>query len=301
MSSSRRGVIYKVSLAVTPDAEDAAGALFEDVFQQPPAIETNVVTASTCVSVYLSNNTKSPHWLNQLRKGISRLETFGFEVGALSVRRLRREDWAESWKRHFKPIDLGSKLLLIPSWSCRKARKGQALVVLDPGLSFGTGQHPTTRFCLEQIVAFRQPNQSQTFLDLGTGSGILAIAAAKLGYSSIEAIDIDAEAIRIAKENARRNLLSIPFAQKDLTHLPLCSAHRFSLICANLIYDLLIAERHRILNRLAPGGRLVLAGILRAQFDEVAAAFEREGFKLLRAKTVNEWRSGAFHRGARAT
>src|SRR5689334_506937 len=134
MSSSRRGVIYKVSLAVTPDAEDAAGALFEDVFQQPPAIETNVLTASTCVSVYLSNNTKSPHWLNQLRKGISRLETFGFEVGALSVRRLRREDWSESWKRHFKPIDLGSKLLLIPSWSCRKARKGQALVVLDPGL-----------------------------------------------------------------------------------------------------------------------------------------------------------------------
>src|ERR1051326_5781735 len=143
----------------------------------------------------------------RLRQELRRLAECGLAIspGRISVEKLRRGDWGESWERHFRPIEIGSALLLKPSWSRTKPKKTQAEVVLDPGLSFGTGQHPTTRFCLEQIVAFHSPNKPQSFLDLGTGSGILAIAAAKLGYRPVLALDVDPQAIRTARANARRN------------------------------------------------------------------------------------------------
>src|SRR5262249_31938257 len=157
------------------------------------------------------------------------------------LEKVRQEDWAESWKRHFKPIEIGSTLLIRPGWSKRLARKGQATMILDPGLSFGTGQHPTTAFCLEQLVARRVRGQSQSLLDLGTGSGILAIAAAKLGYRPITAIDCDAEAARIARANARRNRVShrVHFLQKDVAKLPGRPAEKYSMVCANLIAPIL--------------------------------------------------------------
>lgn len=297
MAGPRRGVIHRISLLIGSEAEDAAAALLQDVFQESPTIETDVEKGTTCVSVYLAHDLdQSRNWNNRVRAGIMRLESCGLGTATMSVDRLRQEDWAESWKRHFSPIEVGRKLLIVPSWSRRKPRQGQALVVLDPGLTFGTGQHPTTRFCLEQMASFRRDDRPQSFLDIGTGSGILAIAAAKLGYSPVDALDIDPDAVRIARANARRNRVErkIVFVEKDLTRMPLRSTSKFDLVCANLIYDVLIAQRRRILNRLAPGGRLVLAGILRTQFAEVAAAFGKEGLGLLRAQAAKEWRSGIF-------
>src|SRR5204863_8598964 len=116
----------------------------------------------------------------QLKLRIDAIRDVGLSVPrtGLRLQRLKRRDWAESWKAHFKPIEIGERLLIRPSWSKRAARRGQTVVVLDPGLGFGTGQHATKRFCLEQIVANRADGH-RSFLDLGTGSGILALAAAK--------------------------------------------------------------------------------------------------------------------------
>ena len=281
MPDSAQGRIYKISLRIVPHQEDAATELLQEIFGEPTVVETDVERGTTDVGVYLTRR-PPPALMEQLR----------VPHAALHVTRLQREDWAESWKRHFKPIAIGRKLLVLPSWSRRKPRKGQAVVVLDPGLSFGTGQHPTTRFCLEQIAA--RPNGS--LLDLGTGSGILAIAAAKLGCAPIKAIDFDPFAVLIAGENARRNRVQhkIEFVRQDLTRLSVTSAEKFDLVCANLIYDVLIAERRKIVNRLKCGGTLVLAGVLATQFGQVEAAFAQAGLRLVRAKTVNEWRSGAF-------
>jgi ribosomal protein L11 methyltransferase len=296
MARSPRGFIQKFSLEIVPEAEEAAAELLQDLFQETAVTEIDVEAGTTRVSVYLPPKSRNLSEWHKLRAGLERIERCGFGAPRMHLEKLRREDWAESWKRHFKPIEIGRKLLVVPSWSRRKPRRGQALVVLDPGLSFGTGQHPTTHFCLAQIASFRREREPQSFLDIGTGSGILAIAAAKLGYSPIEALDIDPDAVRIAKANARRNRVEhkIAFVQKDLTRMPLRSATKFDLICANLIFNVLIAELQRILNRLVPGGRLVLAGILRSQFPEVVQAFGQEGLELLRSKTVKEWRSGAF-------
>src|SRR5262249_42097181 len=157
--------------------------------------------------------------------------------------------------------EIGSSLLIRPSWSRHRVRPGQGTVVLDPGLSFGTGQHPTTAFCLEQLVACRRRAESQSFLDIGTGSGILAIAAARLGYSPIQAIDCDAEAVRIACANARKNRVEkrIHFSQRDVAKLPVRPARKFSLVCANLISTILLAHQKQILAQVEEKGVLVVA------------------------------------------
>ena len=176
--------------------------------------------------------------------------------------------------------------------------RDQQVVVLDPGLSFGTGQHPTTRFCLKQIAAFRRRDRAQAFLDLGTGSGILAISAVKLGYGPVEAIDLDPAAVRVARANATRNRVSkgLELHGQDLLQWPVRAPRKYDLICANLMYDLLRAGQARIINRLKPGGLLILAGILRTQFPALRQAYEDCGLKLTDRQAEGEWESGAFVR-----
>jgi len=216
----------------------------------------------------------------------------------LTWKKLRHEDWAESWKRHFKPLEIGARLLVKPSWSQRAPRPGQALVVLDPGLSFGTGQHPTTSFCLRQVATFRKPETAQSCLDIGTGSGILAIAAAKLGYTPVRAFDFDPEAIRVARQNARSNEVAnlIRLTQDDVTLPPRQRAAAFDLVCANLLADLLCRALPQITARVAPGGRLVIAGILQREFASVRRSYEAAGWRLVATRVKNEWQSGAFER-----
>lgn len=289
--------LLRVSVATTPEAEEAVADLLGELLGQSATIYHDVESLETTVSVYLP---KASAWSaarrSQMRERLKRIADCGLNLGPgrISARTIRREDWAESWKRHFKPFMVGSSLLVKPSWSRRRPRHGQQVVVLDPGLSFGTGQHPTTRFCLEQLAAGRKPGVPQSFLDIGTGSGILAIAAARLGYRPVEAFDFDPDAVRIAQGNARQNGVSrkIQISRKDLTRMP--PAGRFDIVCANLIHDLLLAGQSRILRQVKAGGTLVLAGLLRHQFPEVRRAYEAAGMKLKARRADKEWESGAF-------
>jgi ribosomal protein L11 methyltransferase len=214
--------------------------------------------------------------------------------GEIRIAKVKREDWAESWKKYFKTIRIGRKLLIKPSWSKTKPLKNQAVVVLDPGLSFGTGQHPTTSYCLTKLVELYKPGAS--LIDIGCGSGILAISAAKLGYAPVEAFDFDPVAVRIAQANLRRNRVDhkVACARKDLTKIPREVRQKFDVICANLISDLLISEANRLIARLKPSAHLIVAGILSTQFHEVQTAFESKGLHLLDSKVEREWQSGLF-------
>ncbi|HLP76642.1 MAG TPA: 50S ribosomal protein L11 methyltransferase [Candidatus Paceibacterota bacterium] len=295
--------LWKISIATIPEAEDAVSELLQSVAGEPVSSYTDVETLETTVAAYLSSEPHSSAFRRNLAQGLDAIKRCGLATGSgkVSVQRIRREDWAESWKRHFKAIEIGSALLIKPSWIKRKLRQGQAVVVLDPGLSFGTGQHPTTSFCLRQLVEHRgvKGGIRPSLLDVGTGSGILAIAAVKLGYAPIEAFDFDPESVRVAKENAGKNRVAnkLKITRADLTKLPKRSAKRYDVVCANLISTLLVAERDRILNRLKPDGVLIIAGILEKEFGEVQKAFERAGLKMIAARTEKEWRSGAFTRG----
>ena len=297
----KSGSLWKVSVGATGESEEALGELLVRHCSQPASTQTDFRTGRSSVCVYLARK-PSPPLRAKLRTGIEELRRFGLEVGKgkIRVQEIRRENWAESWKRHFKPLDIAGKLLVKPSWSRRKPKRGQAVVILDPGLSFGTGQHPTTSFCLHELVRHRQSErQRQAFLDIGTGSGILAIAAAKLGYAPVLAFDFDPESIRVAQANANGNrvLKKIKILRQDLTRLPVPPARRYDLICANLISTLLLAERERILARLQPGGTLVLAGILRSEFERVREFCSAAGLQLTRCRREKEWCSGSFLRG----
>ncbi|HVU26775.1 MAG TPA: 50S ribosomal protein L11 methyltransferase [Verrucomicrobiae bacterium] len=300
-----RKQLWRISVATSLEAEDAVMELLNSFSPNPASAYFNLETETSLVSVF-SEKPFSKQIHAQVAIGLKRIENCGLKIsaGKIKIEKVKREDWAESWKKHFKPIEIGDALLVKPSWSKKRPHKNQAAVVLDPGLSFGTGQHPTTSFCLSEIVQFKtktaredaRSTKTKSFLDIGTGSGILAIAAAKLDYRPIRVIDFDPEAIRVAKANAKTNgvLNRIHISRGDVTKFPLKSKHQFDLVCANLISNLLIAERKKIVAQMKPEGVLVLAGILKSEFCKVQEAFEDFGLQLFRCKIEKEWQSGAF-------
>ncbi|MBC8326952.1 MAG: 50S ribosomal protein L11 methyltransferase [Verrucomicrobia subdivision 3 bacterium] len=288
----------QVALATTPEAEAAVGEMMHAVFGFAPSVFTHPEMRVPVVSVYLDEKKSITAVQRQtIAEGMARIEECGLATGdwKLEVKPLRREDWVDSWKRHFQPIRIGEKLLVRPSWRKDKAVKGQAVVVLDPGLSFGTGQHATTKYCLRQLVAQRRSG-AQSLLDVGTGSGILAIAGVKLGYRPVRAIDFDSEAVRVARANAKRNRVTRHLEPKvgDVTKLSSRARVKYDVVCANLYYDLLAANAPRLIARVKPDGVLVLAGVLETQFAEVQAAVEGQGMVLKKTTRQGEWRSGVF-------
>ena len=291
--------LWRISVTTSPEVEDAVGELLASIFGLAAAAYFDLESQTSHVSVFLEAGKFSTEAARrEIASGLARIKSFGLDTGAakIEIARVKREDWAESWKRHFHPLEIGKTLLVKPSWSKKRPAKNQAVVILDPGLSFGSGQHPTTSFCLREIARCLKSGTAQSFLDIGTGSGILAIAAAKLGYRPVHALDFDPESVRVAKENARKNRVAdrLKLTRGDVTKLPRKPARQFDLVCANLIANLLIAERRRMVNRLKPGGTLVLAGILAAEFGEVERAFAELKLKLRASRVENEWRSGSF-------
>lgn len=295
-NAKARGPLWKISVRSTPEAEEALVEALTEIFGQAPSVYTDTEKQTSAVSIFVRKFTEQ-HRV-KVCEALARIRAAGLNLGSgrISVRRIARVNWAESWKRHFHPLEISSKILVLPSWSKRKPRRGQNVVILDPGLSFGTGHHATTAFCLEQLSVLRDADKSQSLLDIGTGSGILSIGGCKLGYTPVVAFDFDPDAVRVARENAALNGVRFFISQQDLTKLPRRSHERFTVVCANLIYDLLIQERQRIVNRLAHGGTLVLAGILKAQFPAVRRAYEEIGMGLVAQRRAKEWHSGAFRR-----
>jgi len=201
-------------------------------------------------------------------------------------------DWSEAWKADFKPIRIGKRLVIVPAWLNPPLAPDDVPIRLDPGMAFGTGTHPTTQLCLAAIERHLQPGTP--VIDLGTGSGILAIAAAKLGAGPLLAVDIDDEAVRVAKENAAANGVA------DHIHIEKGSlaevlAHQFGMasapfvvanILARVIVDLL---GQGLAQAVTPGGLLVVSGILASQAFEVNAALKTRDLTILAHEHIEDW------------
>jgi ribosomal protein L11 methyltransferase len=203
-------------------------------------------------------------------------------------RGLREEKWAEAWKDNFKPLRVTPKMVVKPPWEKYAGKAGELVIEIDPGMAFGTGTHPTTRMCLQALEAlipsFVHP---PSVLDFGTGSGILAIAAQRLGARETVAVDIDPEAIRNARKNASANRLHgrIDFRLGSGQSL----RGRFGIVAANLLPQELLKSADFLARRVSPAGYLILSGILKKQEKEIASTFAEKGLKIHASKAGRGW------------
>ena len=233
--------------------------------------------------------------------------------------RVAEADWAEAWKEHFHVERFGERIVVVPSW--REFTPGPADIVLtlDPGMAFGTGQHETTRMCLEALE--RRVTDGARVLDVGCGSGILSIAAAKLGARQVVALDIDPNCVRITRENASANgVAEIVYAvegslgadgdsdrhvdtearraadasagddARSAPPAPRGPLAGFDIVVANIIARVIIELAAPIVAALAPGGRLIASGIIAAREDELATALRAAGLRVESSRTMGEWR-----------
>ena len=206
----------------------------------------------------------------------------------ISARTIREENWAESWKENFKPIEVTPRLVIKPPWENWPKQPGQIVIEIDPGMAFGTGTHPSTQMCLqfleEIIPSFPNP---PSVLDLGTGSGILTIAARKMGVKKIIAIDIDPVAIECARANARANRASQGISFRSGSPEDLKAS--FGLVVANLLPQELLSVAPTFSRLVARSGKLIVSGFLVKQEKEMAAAFRKQGFGKQSARRQKGW------------
>ena len=222
----------------------------------------------------------------------SALQLVGTEP-EICVRTFPDEDWTMSYRLHFKTVEISPLLAVVPAWETYNPPPGQKVLKIDPGMAFGTGNHATTRACLEYIA---EAKNRTSFLDVGCGSGILAVAAKLLGFEDVRGFDLDADAVRVANETAAANGVSIPFFRGDLSGImpgnPEIAPADF--VAANVLGPVLIRFSDRIASLVNPGGTIVLSGILDELYPEVKAAYERNCFRELSSRLVGEWRTGLF-------
>ncbi len=200
------------------------------------------------------------------------------------------EDWSSSWKVHFKPLRVGKHLLIVPTWENATQLPGDLVIRIDPGMAFGTGGHETTRLCLEMLESVMEGGPLMTvpsLLDLGTGSGILAMAANLLGVGRILALDIDPDAVEVARENILLNEMSnlVECGTTPLESLTEC----FDIILANILAEELVRLAPNLTDRLNPGGSLILSGILAEKEQLVRQGFDFQPLKYCRTACDGEW------------
>lgn len=230
-------------------------------------------------------------------------------VGELQTRTLEEEDWANAWKEHYRVLRVGARTVVVPSWLEYEPQPGDVVVQMDPGMAFGTGLHPTTQLCLRLLEGYARPGQR--VLDIGTGSGILAIAAARLGAAPVLALDNDPVAVQVAVENVKINgvgdtvaaavgslgagqsmghWLSGDFGDQAGAEAPAAAGYgSFQLILANLIAKVLVILAADLAAALEPGGALISSGIIDTREADVVAAFAAAGLRQLERHQEGEW------------
>lgn len=269
------------------------GVVLEQLGDESNPAHDALETAVT-VKIYLPESKDSP----EIRQ---RLEEILYHMGRLypipppTFRKLKEEDWANAWKAHYRPFRIGKKIWIQPSWIGQEeqaddgdfAQPDDVVLVLDPGMAFGTGLHPTTQMCLQALEKVVKPNLS--ILDVGTGSGILSIAAAKLGAGQIRAFDTDELAVKTTHSNALQNgIEGINIHQGILEDVPLT---KWDVVVVNILAHVIISliVNDRLLEYVAQNGKLILSGIIEEQLVHVETAVLQANGRIIEKFQVRDW------------
>lgn len=226
--------------------------------------------------------------LSQLQTQLTALKTAFPQYGALRLetRSVPNEDWGENWKLFYHPVRAGKHLIIKPSWENVSPLPGDHIIQLDPGMAFGSGYHDTTLLCLSLMEQYLRPGDR--VIDVGTGSGILAIGAALSGAGDVLAIDIDPDAVRVAKENIACNGLSEKIRVQKGNLLDQVD-ESCDLCIANIIADVIVSFAEPLKQHIRPGGFFICSGIVLERQEEVKTALLRAGYEILQSPVTEEW------------
>ncbi|MBR3268310.1 MAG: 50S ribosomal protein L11 methyltransferase [Oscillospiraceae bacterium] len=250
-------------------------------------LEAELTAGAPSVTVYVPENAQGAEQLSAVKNLIAQIKKRGdaAEFGSLALtgKGIREEDWANNWKQYFRPLPTGNRLWITPTWIDEPVPEGRTALRIDPGSSFGTGQHDTTKLCLGMLEDCVTPGCR--VLDIGCGSGILSIGAVLLGASEANAVDIEQNAAESAAENAAGN--GIPsacyhtFCGNILEDSALAEmlGSDYDVVCANIVADILIAMRELFCRYMKNGASLLLSGIIDERLDDVLKAMQETGLK----------------------
>ncbi len=297
------GALIKLSIN---DAVIEDSSVFEDFLQNDTLNWdyydeelSKMQNCESCIKVYLADNDQGKTLLQEIYNFIGNLqnENKDMDMGRLEIvtRTLNDEDWANNWKQYFKPFTVSDKIIIKPSWEeLTESTDGKIILEIDPGMSFGTGQHHTTRLCIEQIV--KHINEGMEVLDMGCGSGILSIASILLGAGKVTGVDIDENAVRIAKENAElNNIYDDRFSvycgevTEDKNLQAAIGFNKYDIIAVNIIAQIIMGMSFTFPKFLKHGGLVIASGIIKKYVDEVEDNFKSLGFEILEINYSEEW------------
>lgn len=247
-----------------------------------------------CVSGFISEEQSAEAFeyiTNEIK--LARENNPDFDWGSLSVSKelVKDENWAENWKKYYKPFKPGKKIVIKPSWENYQKQDGDLILEIDPGAAFGTGSHETTRMCICFLEKYVTPDT--TVMDIGCGTGILAMCASLLGAKDVLAVDIDEDAVRVTNENIKRGNFNITARQGNLLNDNFDSA---DVIVANIIADAVMMLAPKALEHLNENGIYITSGIINERADEVEAKIISCGFTMLERRTEGEWTAFAWRK-----
>ncbi len=273
-----------LELLATLDIPETAVSSYEDVDAHTGTIYILGDTEDEQRAARKQIDEALPQWQNALPAPVKELR----------MTQIKREDWSESWKKYFHPFRASNRVVIRPSWEEYTAEPGDILLEIDPGMCFGTGAHGTTMACIQYLdeIAAAQGN-GLSFIDAGTGSGILSMAAKKLGYGRVFAFDYDPQCVVVTKENlTRAKIDGVEIAQGDVHNVQ--APFQADVVIANILGHILLEADRHLLSIVKPGGKLVLSGILNEQFDAISSHFVKLGLKEINRRSIKEWTSGLF-------
>jgi ribosomal protein L11 methyltransferase len=308
-------VWLEISVQTDNEAAEAIAELFRRYARGGVAIEMPVncfeyellaapPPSSVIVKAYLPLDAAADELRRRMEEGLWHLGQL-YPLPEPVVRTLAEEDWTEAWKQQYHRLRVGQRIVIVPAWEEYTPAAGEAIIRLEPGMAFGTGLHPTTRLCLQALETYLL--SGATVLDVGTGSGILAIAAAQLGARSVLAIDADPAAVAVAKENVAKNKVagvvtvrhgSLPGSRFE-EHVPwhfvvdgsleLLDAGQFDLVLINILAPVIIGMAPSLADRLVPGGRVIAAGLIDSQEQDVVDALRTKRLRIVERLQEKDW------------
>ncbi len=276
----------ELTIEVNNEANEAVTAILQEKATQGVVIAEN--DTRTKITAYFPDDGNFDNLLQEILSKVEKLKDYGLKTGKVNYSYVitRDEDWSTSWHRFFKPVEAGNRFLICPDWEQCKSRERE-VIYINPGRAFGIGSHETTRICIGLLEKYIS-DETLNLLDIGTGTGILAIIAARLGVQNILAIDIDPVAVDAARENARKNSVTeqINIKSGDLAN---DVKGRYSIIAANLLPDLLLNLLPVIPDLMTENAILILSGIIKEKKELIISNLHKLNLNVLDEMEIGEW------------